>query len=189
MKSIVHIALSAALAASLAACAPAEQKESKLQIERSEQATTVATVEAVDLTRRTVKLRSLDGQPFMVRVGKEAVNLPQVKKGDQVEVTYARELEVTLADPGEVVNETDVVVDRAQPGSKPEGSAIAQTRVTATILDLDKEREKVTLKMADGSVATVKVQNPANLDKVKVGDTILIRYLEAVDITVKGKKR
>ena len=143
MKRIVHIALSAALAASLAACAPAEQKESKLQIERSEQATTVATVEAVDLTRRTVKLRSLDGQPFVVRVGKEAVNLPQVKKGDQVEVTYARELEVTLADPGEVVNETDVVVDRAQPGSKPEGSAIAQTRVTATILDLDKEREKV----------------------------------------------
>ena len=66
-------------------------------------------------------------------------------------------------------------------------AAIAQTRVTATILDLDKEREKVTLKMADGSVATVKVQNPANLDKVRVGDTILIRYLEAVDITVKGK--
>ena len=46
-----------------------------------------------------------------------------------------------------------------------------------------------TLKMADGSVATVKVQNPANLDKVKVGDTILIRYLAAVEISVKGKKR
>ena len=42
--------------------------------------------------------------------------------------------------------------------------------------------------MADGSVA-IKVQNPANLDKVKVGDTILIRYLEAVEISVKGKKR
>ena len=62
-------------------------------------------------------------------------------------------------------------------------------RVTATILDLNREQEKATLKMADGSVATVKVQNPANLDKVKVGDTILIRYLEAVEISVKGKKR
>jgi len=187
MKRIVHIALSAALAASLAACAPAEQKEKGLSIERSEQATTVATVEAIDHKTRIVRLRSLEGRPFMVRVSKEAVNLPQVKAGDQVEVTYAREIEVTMAEPGEVVNETDTVIERAKLGAKPEGTAISQTRVTATILDLNKAQEKATLKMADGSVATVKVQNPANLDKVKIGDTILIRYLEAVEISVKGK--
>ena len=46
-----------------------------------------------------------------------------------------------------------------------------------------------TLKMADGVVTTVKVQNPANLDKVKVGDTIVITYLEALEISVKDKKR
>ena len=189
MKRIVHFAMSAALAASLAACAPAEKKESGLQIERSEQVTTVATVEAIDHKTRIVKLRSLEGQPFAVRVSKEAVNLPQVKAGDQVEVTYAREIEVTMAEPGEVIDETDTVFERAKLGAKPEGAAITQTRVTATILDLNKEQEKATLKMADGSVATVKVQNPANLDKVKVGDTILIRYLEAVEISVKSKKR
>ena len=110
MKRIVHIALSAALAASLAACAPAEQKESKLQIERSEQATTVATVEAVDLTRRTVKLRSLDGQPFVVRVGKEAVNLPQVKKGDQVLFTSYAGTEVKVSgDEMIIMDESDIL--------------------------------------------------------------------------------
>ncbi len=189
MKRMVHIAMSAALAASLAACAPAEQKESGLKIERSEQATTVATVEAIDHKTRIVQLRSLEGRPFMVRVSKEAVNLPQVKAGDQVEVTYAREIEVTMAEPGEVVNETDVVLERAKLGAKPKGAAISQTRFTATILDLNKEQELATLEMADGSIGTVKVKNPANLDKVKVGDTILIRYLEAVEISVKGKKR
>ncbi|MDX9835770.1 MAG: hypothetical protein RBT36_11255, partial [Desulfobulbus sp.] len=91
--------------------------------------------------------------------------------------------------PGEVVNETDVALERAKPGSKPEGAGIVQSRFTATILDLDKASETATLKLADGSVATVKVRNPAHLDKVKVGDTIIIRHLEAVGITVKGKNR
>lgn len=94
-----------------------------------------------------------------------------------------------MAEPGEVVNETDVVLERAKLGAKPKGAAISQTRFTATILDLNKEQELATLEMADGSIGTVKVKNPANLDKVKVGDTILIRYLEAVEISVKGKKR
>ncbi len=187
MQRFGQIALSAALIAGLAACAPAGKKESNLNIQRSEQSTTVATVEAVDLKNRTVRLRSLDGHPFVIRVGEEAINLPQVKAGDQVEVTYAEEIEVTMAEPGEVINETDMALEGAVAGSKPEGAGIVQSRFTATILDLDKVRETATLKLADGGVATVKVRNPANLDKVKVGDTIVIRYLEAVEIVVKGK--
>ncbi len=190
MKRIVHIALSQHWPQ---AWPPARRRNRRRANSRSSapsRSPRSPPWRAVDLTRRTVKLRSLDGQPFVVRVGKEAVSLPQVKKGDQVEVTYARELEVTLADPGEVVNETDVVVDRAQPGSKPEGSAIAQTRVTATILDLDKEREGHA-ENGEGQARwpRSRCRTRPGPDKVKVGDTILIRYLEAVDITVKGKKR
>lgn len=189
MKKFCHSVMAAALIAVLVGCTPTEKTESSLNIQRSEQATTVATVEAVDLKNRKVRLRSLDGHSFVVRVGEEAVNLPQVKKGDQVEVTYAREIEVTMAEPGEVIDEIDRVVEGAELGARPEGAEIVQSRFTATILDLDKARETATLKLADGSVATVKVQNPGNLDKVKVGDTIVIRHLEAVEITVKGKNR
>ena len=35
----------------------------------------------------------------------------------------------------------------------------------------------------------VKVKNPANLDKVKAGDTIAISYIEAVDIAVTKKAK
>ena len=156
----------------------------------SEVESTVAKVEAVDLKARKVTLSSLQGDLFIIHVGKEAVNLPQVKKGDMVDISYGRELKVWMAEPGDVVNEQSTVVVRAKPGSKPQGMEVTETNVTAKILALDKTNELAKLALANGKVVTVKVQNPENLNKVKVGDTLGISYLEVVDIAVrKGSKR
>ena len=156
----------------------------------SEVESTVAKVEAVDLKARKVTLSSLQGDLFIIHVGKEAVNLPQVKKGDMVDISYGRELKVWMAEPGDVVNEQSTVVVRAKPGSKPQGMGVTETNVTAKILALDKTNELAKLELANGKVVTVKVQNPENLNKVKVGDTLGISYLEVVDIAVrKGSKR
>lgn len=164
---------------------PAEPLVSSSQVE-----STVAKVEAVDLKARKVTLSSLQGELFIIHVGKEAVNLPQVKKGDMVDISYGRELKVWMAEPGDVVNEQSTVVVRAKPGSKPQGMGVTETNVTAKILALDKPNELAKLELANGSVFVVKVQNPENLNKVKVGDTLGISYLEVVDIAVrKGSKR
>jgi predicted small lipoprotein YifL len=206
MKKKLRIAMLMLLATSMAACADKGPQEnvkadsavqagqpaapaSNLSVERSAMSTTVATIEGIDLKTRMVKLRSLEGRLFTIHVGEEAINLPQAKVGDKVEITYAQSLEVRMAEPGEVRNETGTLIGGAKPGSKPAGVEITETIITATILALDKVNELATLKMADGSVATVKVQNPANLHKVKVGDTIAITYIEAVGIKVIGKKR
>lgn len=206
MKKKLRIAMLMLLATSMAACADQGQQEnvnadsavraeqpaapaSNLSVERSSVSTTVATIEGIDLKTRMVKLRSLEGRLFTIHVGEEAINLPHAKVGDKVEITYAQSLEVRMAEPGEVRNETGTLIGGAKPGSKPAGVEITETIITATILDLDKVNELATLKMADGSVATVKVQNPANLERVKVGDTIAITYIEAVGIRVIGKKR
>ncbi|MCG4878386.1 hypothetical protein L0N00_18300, partial [Eggerthella lenta] len=54
----------------------------------------------------------------------------------------------------------------------------------------DKVNELAKLELANGSVVVVKVQNPENLKKLKVGDTLGISYLEVVDIAVrKGSKQ
>ena len=164
---------------------PAEPLVSSSEVE-----STVAKVEAVDLKSRKVTLSSLQGDLFIIHVGKEAVNLPQVKKGDMVDISYGRELKVWMAEPGDVVNEQSTVVVRAKPGSKPQGMGVTETNVTAKILALDKTNELAKLELANGKVVTVKVQNPENLNKVKVGDTLGISYLEVVDIAVrKGSKR
>lgn len=196
MKKTLRLATMMLCATTLMACAqpeqpssPKEEPRAELKVERSEVRTGVATVTAVDLKTRMVKLRSLEGRNFTIHVGKEAVNLPQLRKGDRVEVTYGQALEVRMAEPGEIRNETETLIGQAKPGSKPGMIGGSETTITATILDIDKAKEMATLKMADGVVTTVKVQNPANLDKVKVGDTIVISYLEAIEISVKGQKR
>ena len=202
MRKMLSMAMMALLAVTLMSCAQTdtqgttgsqaatkEEKVPSLDVKRSNVSTTVATVEAIDLQTRIVKLRTLEGKPFTVRVGKEAVNLPQVKAGDKVEITYAQVLEVRMAEPGEIRNEVGSVVGGAEPGAKPHGIGITETNITATILEIDKASEAAKLKFADGTIAIVKVQNPANLDKVKVGDTIAIKYIEAMEIKVKGKKK
>ena len=156
----------------------------------SEVETTVAKVEAVDLKSRKVTLSSLQGDLFIIHAGKEAVNLPQLKKGDLVDISYGQELKVWMAEPGEVINDQSTVVVRAKPGSKPQGMGVTETNITAKILALDKTNELAKLELANGKVVVVRVENPANLDRVKVGDTLAINYLEVVDIAVrKGSKR
>ena len=56
----------------------------------------VATVERVDAARRTVSLKGPRGNVVTMDVGEEVRNLPQVKVGDRVVVTYARALALEL---------------------------------------------------------------------------------------------
>ena len=192
MKSACKVLVIALLALSLFACSktpPPPAPDTTTLAQSSEIKTTVATVTAVNLKTRKVTLRSPEGRSFTIHVGKEAVNLPQVKKGDVLTVTFSRELEVFLAEPGEQINEQTVVLATAKPGSKPHGVGVAQTTVTAKIFAVDKPNQLVKLEFIDGTDVVVKVQNPANLDKVKAGDTIAISYIEAVDIAVTKKAK
>ena len=192
MKSACKVLVIGLLTLSMFACAktpppPAPDTTTPLTWQSSELKTTVATVTAVNLKTRKVTLRSPEGRAFTIHVGKDAVNLRQVKKGDVITVTFSRELEVFLAEPGEQINEQTVVVATAKPCSKPRGVGVAQTIVTAKIYAVDKVNQLVKLEFIDGTDVVVKAQNPANLDKVKAGDTIAISYIEAVDIAVKKK--
>lgn len=193
MKSACKILVIALLALSMFACSktpppPAPDTVTPLTWQSSELKTT-ATVVSVNLKTRNVTLRSPEGRTFTIHVGKEAVNLPQVKKGDVITVTFSREVEVFLAEPGEQINEQTVVLARAKPGSKPHGVGVAQTIVTAKIFAIDKPNQLVKLEFIDGTERVVKAQNPATLDKVKAGDTIAISYIEAVDIAVTKKAK
>ena len=73
---------------------------------------------------------------------------------------------------------------RAKPGEKPAGVAINTITVTATIDKIDKKAQTVTLKGPEGNKETIKVKDPNNLKKVKVGDNVVISYTEALAIAV-----
>jgi len=145
-----------------------------------------ATVEAIDVKKRLVTLRKPDGSSVTLEVGAEVRNLPQVKKGDQVIVTYYEALAFAVRKPGEAAPGISVAetVERAKPGEKPAGAGAREVTVTATIEEINKKKPSVTLRGPGGKVVTVVPRHPENLERVKVGDLVDITYTEAVAISV-----
>lgn len=186
MRHYKRLLLVLVLIFSVWGCAEAPKKE--LNVDRSNVVSMTATVEKIDLQKRLVTVRGSEGNLRTIHAGKEVVNLPQVRVGDKVTLDYVESLAVRMAQPGEVRSEVKGVVGRAKPGDKPGYVEEVETTVTATILALDKVKETATLKGPDGDVVVVKVQDPANLEKVKVGDTIVITYTEAMAISVRPAK-
>ncbi|MBV5318574.1 MAG: hypothetical protein JZU50_12285 [Desulfobulbaceae bacterium] len=187
MKKHLGVLLTLTLSLNVWACTNSAPKQA-LNVERTNVVSATATVEKIDMKKRLVTIRGSEGNVMTIHAGEEVVNLPQVRVGDKIELDYVQSLAVRMAKPGEVRNETAEMMTRAKPGNKPGVAEMIETTVTATILALDKVQGTATLKMPDGEVTVVKVQDPANFDKVKVGETIVITYTEAVALSVRAKK-
>lgn len=169
-------------------CAGSEPKQ-ELKVDRAGMVSVKATVEAVNMVTRIVTLRYPDGRTFEIYAGKEVANLPQVRAGDEVVASYAESLAVRMAKPGEVRNETAQGIEVATPGSTPNGLVENEITLTAKIVGIDKTLETASLKLPDGGVRVVKVQDRSNLDKVNVGDTIVVTYTKAFAVSVEPVRK
>ena len=195
MKKVLILAAAVVFALSLSTgafaqatkgAAPAEQPK----VVKERMAVMTATVQAIDLKNRIVTLKGPKGEVRDIKVGKEAVNLPQLKVGDLVTVKYYESLAVEVMKPGTVsgAGEKTAIV-RAKPGEMPGGIAAQQSTVTATVTAIDKKKGTITLKGPDGKTVIAKAEDPKNLDKVKVGDELMITYTEALAISVEKAKK
>jgi len=150
--------------------------------------TVTATVTAINQKTRSVTLKGPDGKSATIHVDDSVKNLPQVKKGDQVTATYYESLAYDVVRAGDAQRGVTVAeaAAAAKPGEKPAGVGARAVTVTAKIKAIDKKQQTVTLKGPQGKLQTVKVKNPANLDKVEVGDLVQITYTEALAIAVEA---
>jgi DNA-binding beta-propeller fold protein YncE len=195
MKKVFVLALGVVLMLSLSTgvfaqatkgAAPAEQPK----VVKERVAVMTATVQAIDLNTRMVTLKGPKGEVRTIKVGEEAVNLPQVKVGDLVTVKFYESLAVEVIKPDTVsASGEKTAIVRAKPGEMPAGMAARQTTVTATVTVIDKKKGTLTLKGPDGNKVVAKAEDPKNLDKVKVGDEFLITYTEALAISVEKAKK
>ena len=144
------------------------------------------TVEAVDLANRVVTIKGSKGRTVDLKVGPEAKNLDQVKVGDKVVAKYYESIAFQLKKPGEAAEGTKVeqAVASAKPGELPAAVIANQVTVTATIEDISPKKTYVTLKGPEGKTVDVKVRDPKNLEKVKVGDQVVITYTQAFAIAL-----
>lgn len=154
--------------------------------------TASATVQKIDLKNRKVTLKNAEGETRTIKVPPEVQNLPQVKVGDEVVVTYYESLayEVKKAGagdaPGVAVAEG---AGRAKPGDKPGAYGASVTTVTVKITAIDKNKGTVTLEGPDGDSDTVTVRDKSRLENVAVGDLVDLTYTEALAVSVEPKQK
>jgi len=185
------VTLMALSAGSVAIAADKAPTTKRTEVKRERAVTATAIVQAIDLEKRIVTLKGAEGKIYDLKVGPEARNLPQLKVGDEVTVKYFESIAYRLLKPGEapVPTQGAAVVERAKPGEKPGGVVAGEVTVTATIEAIDKKAQTATLKGPNGRSITVKAQDPKNLERVKVGDEVVITYTEAVAISVTAAKK
>ena len=152
-----------------------------------------ATVEAVDVPTRLLTLKGDDGSSASFQVGEEVKNLPQIRVGDKVVVSYYQGIAAELQPKGtplsKVVDQLDVTT-AAQPGTKPGAGAGSATKATVVIEKVDTKANTVTFKRPDGVSRTLPVESDegkAFLKKIKAGDKVDVVYAEAVAVEVRPK--
>jgi|SRR5262245_37780060 len=147
-----------------------------------------ARVKAVDLQKRLVTLTGDGGGDAVFHADEGVKNLPQVKVGDRVVGQLAESvvLEVRPPTQDELDSGASVleVAATAQPGEKPAGVYARQITAVLTIEAIDKAAGTATLRGPAGNSRVVPVRDPANLDRVKVGDTVVATYTEALSLEV-----
>jgi hypothetical protein len=155
-------------------------------IEASNTVTATVTVVAVDQKTRMVTVKTADGKTVKFKASPEVRNLKQVHKGDEIKLAYTESLALKLHKKGEAEPGADAAegMARAKPGEKPAGVAARVVQITATVTAKDDANHTVTLKGPRGRTVTVKVNDAARYDKVKVGDLVEATYTEALAIAV-----
>ena len=148
-----------------------------------------ATVTAINHETREVTLQDIDGESFTFVAGEQVRNLAQVKVGDKLKVDYLQSIQIKVLAPdeAEVGVQQTVAGERAEPGEKPAGTAVTETTIVASIEAIDKEKQTVSLKGPKGHIRTLKIRKPENLEKVAVGDKVMITFSELLAVKVTEK--
>jgi hypothetical protein len=187
MKSILWIS-SAAVALGLTATTTlAQEKPSRPAVVIAETNVVKATVEDVDVQKREVTLKDQEGNKHKMKVSQDVQNLDKVQKGDQIVAAFYQSAAIALNKPGEAESEPAqkeaVIVSKK--GDKPGGIAVRTTQVTATVEDVDVQKREVKLKDSEGNTKKITVgERVKKLDEVKKGDQIVVRYTEALAVSM-----
>ena len=144
-----------------------------------------ATVKAIDKKNREVTLQSPDGKVAKVKCGPEVRNFAQIRVGDKVKTSLLETVELFVTGNDEPAAERVTEVGRAPLGSKPGFAAVDTVEVKASVVAIDYQTRKVTLKGPEGKVINVTAgPEVKRLNEVKVGDSVVARLTRAVSIEV-----
>jgi hypothetical protein len=141
------------------------------------------TIEAIDYTSRLVTLKDAAGETETIHCGPEVERFDALKVGDKVTFRYYESMVYAIRKPGSAPASDGSGVVRT-PGDRPGGTISQQMTATVTITAIDPKVPSVAITTSDGKKMSLRVENPKNLEGVKVGDQVEITYTQALAISV-----
>ena len=120
---------------------------------------------------RLVTLKDAQGETETIYAGPEVERFNALKVGQKVTFRYYESLVYAIQPPGSKPATGGAGVTRT-PGDKPGGTIAQQMTATVTINAVDVKVPAVTITAEDGRKMSLKVENPKNLEGVKVGDRV-----------------
>jgi hypothetical protein len=148
-----------------------------------------AVVTSIDPATRKMTLRTDAGEEQTVEVSPAVRNLPQVKAGDRVTISYFEAIGAQMRKPGDSTESTvDLGAARANPGERPGGVVATVQTIPVTIISVDAGTNTVRFFASDRKVRTITVRTPeaqAYIRKLKAGDEVIVTFAEALAIEVK----
>jgi Cu/Ag efflux protein CusF len=148
-------------------------------------AVAVATVVAIDKESRKITLKDSEGDESTFTAGPEVRNFDQVKRGDQVIVSFHEEFALEFGPKGSGVRERidSIDIERAELGEKPAMMVTGSIAAVGTVMAVDVENRKVTLKGAKNTVVLAASED-IDLSQVKVGDEVEALYIKSYAVNV-----
>jgi Cu/Ag efflux protein CusF len=151
------------------------------------QATTISktfVIDAIDHSSRIVTLVDDKGQVERIACGPDVQRFDALKVGDKVTFRYHESVVFQIRKPGSTPPAQDSAAITRTPGNQPGGSISQQATATVTVNALDTKAPSVTVTSSDGRRMSFKVEDPKNLEGVKVGDKVEITYTQALAVSV-----
>jgi hypothetical protein len=159
--------------------------------------TMVATVEAVDATRQVVTLVGPNDNWVVVKVGPEHIKL--IKVQEKITISYQDEVAVALVkvnkgQQGDSIEaeetagmnmNTPTVAEQDWVEMTPQGATdLTTVEISDTIAALDRNQRTITFAGTGGKTRTIKVGPNVPLDRLNVGDEVVLEVTRAVAVDV-----
>jgi len=146
----------------------------------------VVVVRAVDQRARSVTVEGPAGELVTIRVPPQSQNLDQVYPGARFRVRYLQSVALFMSKSGDAPSsEQATAIEFAEKGANPGGVIVNVNQIEARVETVNYQDRTVLVTGPDGNQVKLSVdERVQDFDAVKAGDTVVVRYTEAVAMTM-----
>lgn len=146
--------------------------------------TVTATIEAVDKENRIVRLRRKGADSVDVKAPADMQGFSSLRVGDQVTATYYADYAVEVRKPGDTTPPPAPTTLTQRKEATPGSETRMQRTFRVTVVAIDLKVPSLTVKGPQGHIVTLGMPDANQLQNIKVGDTVDVKYFESMLVKV-----